>query len=76
MTTKIRISITDQDGVVLRELEYDIEKIERAVRKAGKSVLVARDLAFIGVDVDDAVADEVNAALVRNAIERGEHVRG
>lgn len=61
MTTKeIRVSICDQDGVVLDIVTIDLAEVATALQKDGRAIMQASH------EATEAVRDEITAALKRN----------
>lgn len=66
--TKIKVTITDQEGAVLNSCEYDLQKVEEHLNKLaseGRQALAASDLEGAGVWAGKMVGYEVRAALLR-----------
>lgn len=68
MSTKIKVTIADQDGVVLDAHEVDIVALAQAVVDVHASrgeVAAAKLLARAGEDIDASVSHEIRAAWAR-----------
>jgi hypothetical protein len=68
MTTKLKVTIADQDGMVLDQEEVDIVALDTAIRVAFEErgeVMAARTLNRAGSEVEDALLHEIKNAWQR-----------
>lgn len=65
MATKVKVTIADENGCVLNQVEVDIEELDRDIRSTFESrgeAMAARRLNSAGDEVQDALSHEIKRA--------------
>jgi len=70
--TKIVVTVSDQNGTVIKGLEYDLQKIGAAIKKRSKSkfdILLSKELMALGDEAGDMVQSVIIGNVMRAAVE-------